>query len=82
MTRPTEPVAASRILAFVDGADAGAANVNTSGVSESAPVGPLHIGRAAGGGFNLSGTISELIIYPSDQSANRERIEGDLAWYY
>jgi len=29
-----------------------------------------------------SGTISELIIYPSDQSANRERIEGDLAWYY
>jgi hypothetical protein len=82
VTRPTEPVAASRILAFVDGADAGAANVNTGGVSESAPVGPLHIGRAAGGGSNLSGTISEIIIYPSDQSANRERIEGDLAWYY
>ena len=30
----------------------------------------------------LEGTISELIIYPSDQSANRERIEGDIAWYY
>jgi len=30
----------------------------------------------------FDGTISELIIYPSDQSANRERIEGDLAWYY
>ena len=26
--------------------------------------------------------ISELIIYPSDQSANRQRIEGDIAWYY
>ena len=30
----------------------------------------------------FDGTISELIIYPTDQSANRERIEGDLAWYY
>ena len=26
--------------------------------------------------------FQELIIYPSDQSANRERIEGDIAWYY
>jgi hypothetical protein len=78
VTRPTEPVAASRISAFVDGADAGAANINTDGVSESAPLGPLHIGRAVGGGFNLDGTISEIIIYPSDQSTNRERIEGDI----
>jgi len=29
-----------------------------------------------------NGFIKEIIIYPTDQSANRERIEGDLAWYY
>jgi len=34
------------------------------------------------GGYSWIGTIQELIIYPSDQSANRERIEGDLAWSY
>jgi hypothetical protein len=28
------------------------------------------------------GTISELIIYPTDQTALRTRIEGSLAWYY
>jgi trimeric autotransporter adhesin len=28
------------------------------------------------------GTISEIIIYPSDQSANRQLVEGNLAWYY
>ena len=28
------------------------------------------------------GTLQELLLYPSDQSANRERIEGDLAWYH
>jgi trimeric autotransporter adhesin len=26
--------------------------------------------------------MQELLIYQSDQTANRERIEGDLAWYY
>ena len=33
--------------------------------------------RIAAGGF-FDGTISELIIYPSDQTANRQRIEGDI----
>lgn len=28
------------------------------------------------------GTISEIVIYPSDQTASRQRIEGDIAWYY
>ena len=26
--------------------------------------------------------MQELLIYQSDVSANRQRIEGDLAWYY
>ena len=26
--------------------------------------------------------VNEIIIYPSDQSANRQLVEGDLAWYY
>ena len=30
----------------------------------------------------FDGNFQELIIYPSDQTANRQRIEGDLAWYY
>ena len=31
---------------------------------------------------DLSANLQELLIYPSDQSANRQRIEGDIAWYY
>jgi len=42
---------------------------------------PIFIGSRAGEYF-YSGTISELIIYPSDMTAQRQRIEGDLAWYY
>jgi hypothetical protein len=30
----------------------------------------------------FDGYIFELIIYPSDQSANRQLVEGNLAWYY
>lgn len=30
----------------------------------------------------FDGTISEIIIYPTDQTALRTRIEGNLAWYY
>lgn len=82
VTQPTDPVVASRISAFVDGADAGAANINTSAVSESVSVGTLHIGKVAVGGYYIDGTISELIIYPTDQTALRTRIEGNIAWYY
>ena len=30
----------------------------------------------------FSGKMQEVIIYPADQTANRERIEGDIAWSY
>jgi hypothetical protein len=82
VTQPTDPVVASRIFAFVDGADAGADNINTSAASESVPVGALHIGKVAVGGYYIDGTISEIIIYPSDMTAQRQTIEGNLAWYY
>jgi hypothetical protein len=36
-----------------------------------------------GNDVNLfAGKFLELLVYPSDQTANRERIEGDIAWYY
>ena len=34
------------------------------------------------GGYSWIGTIQELIVYPSDQTANRELIEGNIAWSY
>ena len=37
-------------------------------------------GEGAGG--HLNGRQQELIFYPSDQSANRQLVEGNLAWYY
>lgn len=42
----------------------------------------LRIGAFTPTGANLNGTISELIIYPTDQTANRELIEGNIAWSY
>ena len=41
-----------------------------------------YIGRFALAADYMLGTISELIIYPSDQTATRQLIEGNLAWYY
>jgi hypothetical protein len=35
-----------------------------------------------GGPYSALGKIQELIIYPSDQSANRTAIEGNLCWHY
>jgi hypothetical protein len=36
-----------------------------------------------GNDVNLfAGKFLELIVYPSDQSANRQLVEGNLAWYY
>jgi len=40
----------------------------------------LRIGAFTPTAANLNGTIQELIIYPSDMSSQRERIEGWLAW--
>jgi hypothetical protein len=42
----------------------------------------LRIGAFTPSSANLNGTISELIIYPSDLTAQRELIEGNIAWSY
>jgi hypothetical protein len=40
-------------------------------------------GNAVSPGSNsFDGNFQELIIYPSDQTANRQLVEGDLSWYY
>jgi len=42
----------------------------------------LTIGSAWNSVSHWEGLIQEIIIYPSDQSANRELIEGNIAWSY
>jgi hypothetical protein len=74
------------------------ANVASSGAfyADGAVVPSGGFGRRSGGengitiGFqtiasparNLDGTIQELIVYPSDLTAQRELIEGNIAWSY
>jgi len=41
-----------------------------------------YIGARLSPAAHFAGTISELLIYPSDMTALRTRIEADMAWYY
>jgi hypothetical protein len=62
----------------------GAAPVTGSHASAVANLNTFSIGcltRSTKSSF-WDGTISEIVVYPSDQSANRQRIEGNIAWYY
>ena len=74
--------AGERVKAFVQGAFVDEGNASTATPSTAAATHDLQIGANGNSAGHMLGTISELIIYPSDQTANRERIEGDLAWYY
>jgi len=83
-----------RILSYIsDGIIAGSVSVSVAmdAVNAAAPLtlsslsstSTTNVGASKSGfADRLDGTISEVIIYPSDQSANRQRIEGDIAWYY
>jgi hypothetical protein len=64
---------------FVDGATGVTGNAGSTN-----PSGILILGfyRAGGGNQNLDGGIKELIIYDSDQSANRTAIESNIANRY
>ena len=80
---PSNGTLLSRALFNVDGAVKTATSSSGTGGSPSASdPANMTIGAASNISTFLDGTISELIIYPSDQTANRERIEGDIAWYY
>lgn len=70
-----------------DGSSA-VANIN-GGVGSALNVGSavktttdINIGSRSNGGFLLDGNIQEIIVYDSDQSANRTGIETDINNYY
>ena len=80
-------VGSSHLLYFTTGAGSaslrlyGNGNPSPSSSHDASPAGTgsfLAIMARADGASNTYGAVSELIIYPSDQSANRERIEGDI----
>jgi hypothetical protein len=63
----------------------GALTLSSSSTSVIASVtAPVLIGSSALGvvANMLAGKLSELLYYDTDQTANRQLIEGDLAWYY
>jgi hypothetical protein len=57
---------------FLDGSS------ELSGDSGSSSLSTLHLGQQDNGFNQFDGIIGELIIYPSDQSANREAIEANI----
>jgi len=74
--------AAERVETAVNGGVLLGNNVLTNAPSASNATYDAQIGALGNDVNPFAGKFSELIIYPSDQSANRERIEGDIAWYY
>jgi hypothetical protein len=56
--------------------------VTYSGTDAAPSSGVYELGGDADGDYGWSGTISELIVYPSDLTAQRELIEGNIAWSY
>jgi len=77
------PSGASADIRF-NGAGVTATEYSTSGAS-TATYGSIGA-RTKGDGTSVqqffNGTVQELIFYPSDQTANRELIEGNIAWSY
>jgi hypothetical protein len=64
---------------FVNGSSIATGTTGSKTASSAA----LSIGRARGGTANfLNGQIAEIIVYPSDQSANRVAIEADINDHY
>jgi len=71
-------IAASNTLSiYGNGAVSPESPDTTTGV-----VGLSHIGYRTNGGWSLNGYIQEIVLYTSDQTANRELIEGNIAWSY
>ena len=64
---------------FIDGQPTASSSTSTSPAGSGSL---LNIFARGDGVANAGGLAQELIIYPFDQSANRQRTEGDIAWYY
>jgi hypothetical protein len=69
----------SNMAAWLDGVSVGAV---TSTATPSSPNHGFRIGKQDTGPVYHSGPIQELIIYPSDQSANRTAIEANIGETY
>ena len=68
--------------AYINGALGNSGDIGSNAL-DGITLGNLHgVPSVIANAYGLIGTISEVVVYPSDQSANRQRIEGDLAWYY
>ena len=87
----TASVGATHLLYFTTGTASSLLQLYGDGIPTPAS---SHTGPPASTGSRLAimaradglstayGAVSELLIYPTDMTALRTRIEGDLAWYY
>ena len=73
------PVADNRLEGFINSGVRLAGNVETDTGSASNSTSALHIG-GIGGTYQYAGYMQELIIYPSDLTAQRELVEGNIVW--
>jgi hypothetical protein len=90
LSGPTTPITdptSATLGSFVGNASAKAAYTNGAlgGTGGGVNFAADKIGSYAqytGGPYTAYGMMQELIIYTSDQTANRELIEGNIAWSY
>jgi hypothetical protein len=64
--------------AWVNGSNSGRSAA--TGVKSPLPMNGISIGCAGTDNLPLNGTYQELIVYETDQTANRELLEGNIAW--
>ena len=64
--------------AWVNGSDSG--YIQNGAVPAPTPMNGIRIGVGGSGTAFLNGTYQELIVYETDQTANRELLEGNIAW--
>ena len=68
----------------VNGADVTTTEYSTSGASTATygSIGAKTKGDGTSAAQFFNGTVQEILFFPSDQTANRELIEGNIAWSY
>jgi hypothetical protein len=74
--------ATARAASFMNGASIESQNSQTESPSSSDASYDMQIGASGVSTFFWHGTMQELLIYPTDMTALRTRIEADMAWYY
>lgn len=74
--------AADRNFLYNNGANEQKLNISTSTPSTSDASNVMRMGRTIGGTFNMVGNITEIVIYPSNQSGSRTGIENNIKSFY